>query len=120
MATPILKFAHIPDIAWIIALWKAIHGGDPAPDDQVAAAKILAAAAGYLSGQATNPVAVETLAKRFKAMGTEVTVAEAEMPRTERLQMPGGFTASHFIQICFGVGAHRQCLVVEVPGPRPF
>ena len=25
--------AHEPDIAWLIALWLAIHGGDPAPDE---------------------------------------------------------------------------------------
>ena len=27
-----IVLAHEPDAAWIIALWKAIHGGDPAPE----------------------------------------------------------------------------------------
>jgi hypothetical protein len=31
-----LTLAHQLDIAWIIALWKAIHGGDPAPDGPIA------------------------------------------------------------------------------------
>ena len=31
-----LTLAHRLDIAWIIALWKAIHGGDPAPDGPIA------------------------------------------------------------------------------------
>lgn len=30
MATPI-RLTHEIDIAWILALWKAIHGGDPIP-----------------------------------------------------------------------------------------
>lgn len=30
------QLAHELDAAWIIALWKAIHGGDPAPDQRVA------------------------------------------------------------------------------------
>ena len=33
-------FAHELDAAWIIALWKAIHGGDPAPE-AVAVAPII-------------------------------------------------------------------------------
>jgi len=28
---PDLVADHAPDIQWIIALWLAIHGGDPAP-----------------------------------------------------------------------------------------
>jgi len=27
--------AHVPDVAWLIALWLAIHGGDPAPEGGV-------------------------------------------------------------------------------------
>ena len=43
---------HVKDIEWIIALWFAIHGGDPAPEilstaqaEKAAAALIRAAAA---------------------------------------------------------------------------
>ncbi len=32
MASPPIKFVHKNDIEWIIQLWLAIHGGDPAPD----------------------------------------------------------------------------------------
>ena len=31
-----LVLAHEPDAAWIIALWKAIHTGDPAPEEVAA------------------------------------------------------------------------------------
>ena len=45
---------HVKDIDWIIALWFAIHGGDPAPDHlspaqtQAAAAALIRAAAAHL------------------------------------------------------------------------
>ncbi|HEY2132371.1 MAG TPA: hypothetical protein VGH36_05260 [Acetobacteraceae bacterium] len=45
---------HVKDIEWIIALWFAIHGGDPAPEllspvqAQTAAAGLIRAAAAHL------------------------------------------------------------------------
>jgi hypothetical protein len=45
---------HVKDIEWIIALWFAIHGGDPAPEHlspaeaQKAAAGLIHAAAAHL------------------------------------------------------------------------
>lgn len=45
---------HVKDIEWIIALWFAIHGGDPAPEHlsqsqvQTAAAGLIRAAAAHL------------------------------------------------------------------------
>jgi hypothetical protein len=45
---------HVRDIEWIIALWFAIHGGDPAPEHlsqaqvQKAAAELIHAAAAHL------------------------------------------------------------------------
>jgi hypothetical protein len=34
------------DIAWIMALWKALHGGDPSPE--TVAAEVIAALSQYL------------------------------------------------------------------------
>jgi hypothetical protein len=28
----LIRYAHVLDAAWILALWKAIHGGDPGPE----------------------------------------------------------------------------------------
>lgn len=45
---------HVKDIEWIIALWFAIHGGDPAPEHltpaqtQAAVAGLIRAAAAHL------------------------------------------------------------------------
>ena len=114
---------HVPDIAWLIALWKAIHGGDPAPSDRSAAAEILAGAAAYLNGQAVNPVAVGALARRFGTIGVELSIAEVEAPRVEAPRVealtPSLGMGTHFAQICFGVPPHRQCLVVQLPGRFP-
>ena len=34
------------DVAWIIELWKALHGGDPTPED--VAAEVIAALSPYI------------------------------------------------------------------------
>jgi hypothetical protein len=39
------QLAHEPDVAWIIALWKAIHGGDPSPEATADESSALMAAA---------------------------------------------------------------------------
>ncbi len=45
---------HVKDVEWIIALWFAIHGGDPAPEQltpvqaQTAAMSLIRAAAAHL------------------------------------------------------------------------
>ena len=35
MASPPIKFIHQNDINWIIQLWLAKHGSDPAPDAEI-------------------------------------------------------------------------------------
>lgn len=115
------KVAHIPDIAWIIALWKAIHGGDPAPSDHVIAAGILAEAVSYLSGHVRSSVDVNTLATRFEALGLKLDVSEADTPphqQTFDLLRPSG-NGSRFVQLCYGVPPARKCLVVQLPRVAP-
>jgi hypothetical protein len=123
MAKGSLELAHIPDIAWLIALWKAIHGGDPAPSDRVAAASILSGAMAYLNGQAVAPVSVATLASQFKGLGLELHVTQAETPRHAAQTVEafgfGGGIGSHFAQLCYGIPPHRQCVIVQLPGRFP-
>lgn len=44
---------HVKDIDWIIALWFAIHGGDPAPE-QLSQAQIQSAAAAMIGAAAAH------------------------------------------------------------------
>jgi hypothetical protein len=45
---------HENDPEWIIALWLAIHGGDPAPEGRVSAEKVNAAAAAVIRAVSTH------------------------------------------------------------------
>lgn len=64
---------HVKDIDWIIALWFAIHGGDPAPEHlspaqtQTAAAALIRAAAPHLDPAKAKAVTA--------AIGGSVTAA---------------------------------------------
>jgi hypothetical protein len=106
--------AHIPDIAWIIALYKFIHGGDPAPSDIVAAASVLAGSVAYASGQPGSSIAVGSLAERFEALGLKLEVSEVDAPEAGRA-MEALSVGWQFVQLCWGIGAHRQCVLVQVP-----
>ena len=44
---------HVQDIEWIIALWFAIHGGDPAPN-QLSPAQVQMAATGLIRAAAAH------------------------------------------------------------------
>jgi hypothetical protein len=39
---------HIKDIEWIISLWFAVHGGDPAPHEVLTATEVERAAVGMI------------------------------------------------------------------------
>jgi hypothetical protein len=65
-----IYLAHELDAAWIIALWKAIHGGDPSPE--AVAAEAIAALAQYLRG-AEYSFSFQQLEKQFANLGVQVT-----------------------------------------------
>ena len=46
MPTPDARFIPGLDVAWIIELWRAVHGGDPSPE--AVAAELIAAMSQYL------------------------------------------------------------------------
>ncbi len=68
-----IRFAHELDAAWIIALWKAIHGGDPPPEE--VAIEAIAALSGTLTSHA-GTVASESsfgeLQTRLKEIGVDL------------------------------------------------
>ncbi len=45
---------HVKDIEWIISLWFAIHGGDPAPKEVLTAAEAQKATAGMIRAAAVH------------------------------------------------------------------
>jgi hypothetical protein len=73
---------HQADIAWLIALWQIIHGGDPSPEGFVADETTLMLA-GMLAAQLSKtrgsaPSTFESLKKIGERLGAKVVVSEGE------------------------------------------
>jgi len=66
-----IVLAHELDAAWIIALWKAIHGGDGGPEQ--IAAQAIAALAQYVSAPAQVSFSFNELKAQFGKLGVQVT-----------------------------------------------
>lgn len=103
--------AHELDAAWIIALWLAIHGGDPAPE--AIAAQAIAALAPYLGG-AQSSLSFTELKSQFANLGIQVTeravedreVVESAMPEAISIDQPGLYRHR---QYCFQFGGEIIC-----------
>jgi hypothetical protein len=101
--------AHELHPAWIIALWKAIHGGDPSPE--AVAADAIAALAQYLRG-AEYSFSFAQMQKQFAALGIKVTEqteeagAEASIAKARSIEQPG---YHQYRQYCFHVGGKIIC-----------
>ncbi|HEX7895238.1 MAG TPA: hypothetical protein VF447_13665 [Terriglobales bacterium] len=78
-----ITLAHERDAAWIIALWKFVHGGDPGPER--VAAEVIAAMVPYLNG-AADTLSFEQLEKQFATLGAQVTETEMADARIEGTQ----------------------------------
>ena len=97
--------AHELDVAWIIALWLAIHGGDPAPevsqiDEQ--AERLATSLVEHLQKTLTpqrKEISVREIEAGLQALGIQV---EERQVRAETRALPAAGTI-----IC-----------TEVPGPR--
>ena len=74
-----IRLAHELDAAWIIALWKAIHGGDGGPEQ--IAAQAIAALAQYVNAPASTSFSFHELKSQFAKLGVQVTehTEEAEV-----------------------------------------
>jgi hypothetical protein len=97
-----IVLAHEPDAAWIIALWKAIHGGDPAPEE--VAASVISVMAPYLRGFSEGFTA-QQLEAGFEALGVQVTQS-----KVEKLEQPG--PAPRPRQYCFKFQGKTICITL--------
>ncbi len=66
-----IYLAHELDAAWIIALWKAIHGGDGGPEQ--IAAQAISALAQYVAAPAHVSFSLADLKEQFGKLGVQVT-----------------------------------------------
>jgi hypothetical protein len=66
-----IVIAHELDAAWIIALWKAIHGGDGGPEK--VAAQAISALAQYVAGPAPASFTFDALHAQFAKLGVQVS-----------------------------------------------
>ena len=80
-----INLAHELDAAWIIALWLAIHGGDPAPE--IIAAQAIAALAQYVNGTRQETFTFEELKAQFSKLGVVVTEREQDAAASIKPQL---------------------------------
>jgi hypothetical protein len=108
--------AHELDAAWIIALWLAIHGGDPRPE--VIAAQAVAATAHYVNGTGRPFFGFEQLRALFGQLGvtvTERTKHDVSSVSTQS-QKPHDGEAREFLthQYCFKFEGSTTCTKIPV------
>jgi hypothetical protein len=106
-----IYLAHELDAAWIIALWKAIHGGDPAPE--AVAAQVIAVLAPYLNGSQPS-LSFSELEARFAHLGIHIIERSEEenvdSVASESLDQPAYRRTR---QYCFQFG--RQTVCTQLP-----
>ena len=107
-----IYLAHELDAAWIIALWLAIHGGDPAPE--VIAAQAIAALAQYVNGTRQETFTFAELKAQFGKLGVVVTEREKEVASSKgpQLQLEDD-REYHVHQYCFKFEGSTIC--TELP-----
>lgn len=66
---PDFTLAHELDAAWIIALWKAIHGGDPSPEQ--VAIQAIAALSTRLAAPREHITTLQTIQTGLKHLGVD-------------------------------------------------
>jgi hypothetical protein len=112
-----LEYTHELDISWIIALWRAIHGGDPGPEaiDRTTAALAGALAAHLAETARSAPLTAERLTESLGSIGVEVrTDGAGECGVAEDAV---NFTASRY---CYVFQGQSYCVDLPRPhGPLP-
>jgi hypothetical protein len=115
------KLAHELDASWIIALFKAIHGGDPSPDQQTVhlsekTVEMVAALTEHLREtgvvRQTQALTLATLQERLKPFGIEVMEGETA-PAKEELRAARFGTPDepqHQPPWCFVFHGQRICI----------
>lgn len=108
-----IYLAHELDAAWIIALWLAIHGGDPAPE--VIAAQAIAALTQYVNGTRQEAFTFEQLKAQFGKLGVGVTEHEKEGKSPTGLQLQMKEDREYRVhQYCFKFEGSTICTELPV------
>jgi hypothetical protein len=105
-----LYFAHELDAAWIIALWKAIHGGDGGPEE--VAAQAIAALAQYVSRPSEVAFSFNELKTQFGKLGIQVTERAEEAAQAAAPQVAMAEDIEHPYrprQYCFKFKGETIC-----------
>jgi hypothetical protein len=113
MSTTTVQLAHELDAAWIMALYKAVHGGDPPPE--LVAAQVIAAVAPYLKG-ASNTMTFPQLEKQFKSLGADVTAKD--MTQKETAVQPKGEVVVPVRIYCFTFKGETYCIKLPTLTPH--
>jgi hypothetical protein len=115
-----IVLAHEPDIAWLIALWLAIHGGDSLSQEltDVDETSVLLAAAlsSHLADRhSRGAVTLDGVSERLAAAGIQMRGGAAAQPQFEAAVAQGGR------RLCITLpGGRTYCFVVPtVKGPPP-
>ena len=96
--------AHELDAAWIIAIWKLIHGGDPGPE--AVAAEAIAALAQYVRPSESS-FTFSQLQKQLASVGIQVVEHDVESGATAEAIDEPRFPV--YRQYCFKVGGQTVC-----------
>jgi hypothetical protein len=107
--------AHELDAAWIIALWKAIHGGDGGPEE--AAAQAIAALAPY-AAKAESSLTFAHMQKQLA--GLNIAVTEEDVETAGKSEATREFRRPFPHQYCFKVAGQTICIqlpVTHLPPP---
>jgi hypothetical protein len=105
-----IYLAHELDAAWIIALWKAIHGGDPSPEQ-------VAALAQYVAAPSAVAFTFNELKEQFGKIGIQVTErAEAAAQNAAKPQLAADLDENrfHIHQYCFKFKGETICTELPV------
>lgn len=110
-----IYLAHELDAAWIIALWKAIHGGDPGPEE--IAAQAIAALAQYVAPPAQASFSFNELKEQFGKLGVQVSerAGEASQHKQElALRVDDNPNKVNIHQYCFKFKGETYCIQLPV------
>lgn len=107
-----IYLAHELDAAWIIALWKAIHGGDGGPEQ--IAAHAIAALAQFVAAPSEVAFSFDELKQQFGKIGIQVTERGEEA--NAKLQLAADPDGPHrpIHQYCFKFKGETLCIQLPI------
>ncbi len=110
MSVPPTYLADEFDAAWIVALWSAVHAGDPRPE--VVAARAIA----VLNGKAHQSFTFEALKEQFGKLGVTVTESATHEDRLAQSQLQNDGEAREFWirPYCFKFEGSTLCTELPV------